>query len=210
MRYPGRYALLNDNETLVDVINRAGGLGREAFAEGTSLYRTLDQKGFVVTDLADALRHPNSNHNHILKEGDIITIPKREDLVTIRVANTKAFEVITAPLIANGLINAAYTPHKRAKWYIHQYAAGFGKNAKKNHVTVEQPNGKINHTSDYLFFKIYPRVKPGSIVSVGAKPVKEKTATKEKKPLDWDKAFTQILSVTATLATVIVAAAALK
>lgn len=210
VRYPGRYALINDNETLVDIINRAGGLSKEAFADGTSLYRVQGEKGFVVTDLVDAMRRPGSNHNHLLKEGDIITIPKREDLVTIRTANTKAFEVITAPLIANGLINAAYTPHKRANWYIHQYVAGFGKNAKKNHVTVEQPNGKINHTRDFLFFKIFPKVKPGSIVAVGAKPVKEKTATKEKKPLDWDKAFTQILSVTATLATVIVAAAALK
>ncbi|HRI61530.1 MAG TPA: SLBB domain-containing protein, partial [Saprospiraceae bacterium] len=210
VRYPGRYALITDNETLVDVISRAGGLSREAFAEGAWLYRTEGQRGFVVTDLADAMRKPSSIHNQILKEGDIINIPKRENLVTIRTANTRAVEVITAPLIANGLISASYTPHKRADWYIHQYAAGFGNNAKKTRVTVEQPNGKINHTRNHLFFKAYPKVTPGSIITVGGKPVKDKKVQAEKKPFDWDKAFTQILAVTATLATVIVAVAALN
>lgn len=210
VRYPGRYALINDNETLVDIINRAGGLSKEAFAEGASLYRVEGQKGFVVTDLADAMRNFRSTHNHILKEGDLIRVPKREDLVTIRTANTRAFEIITAPLIANGLINTAYTPGKRADWYIHHYTAGFGKNAKRTRVTVEQPNGKINHTRNHLFFKSYPKVTPGSTITVGSKPVKEKKAEKEKKPLDWDKAFTQILATAATLATVVVAVAALK
>jgi protein involved in polysaccharide export with SLBB domain len=210
VRYPGRYALINDNETLLDIINRAGGLSLEASAEGVSLFRTEGQKGYVVTNLPKAQRNPSSTYNHILKEGDIIKIPKREDLVTIRTANTKAAEVITAPLIANGLINAAYTPDKRADWYIYQYAAGFGQQAKRNRVTVEQPNGKINHTKNFLFFKSYPKVTPGSIVTVGAKPVKEKKEQKPKEPFNWDKALTQILAVTATLSTVIVAVAALN
>jgi len=210
VRYPGRYALISDNETLVDVINRAGGLTAEAFAEGISLFRSEGQKGFVVTNYNEALYRPRSPYNHILKEGDLINVPKREDLVTIRTTNTKAFEIITAPRIANGLINAAYTPGKRADWYIFRYAAGFGQNAKRNRVTVEQPNGKINHTRNFLLFKSYPKVTPGSIVTVGSKPVKEKKAVAEKKPFDWDKAFTQILSLTATLATVVVAVSALK
>jgi hypothetical protein len=130
--------------------------------------------------------------------------------VTIRTANTKASEVITAPLIANGLINAAYTSGKRADWYVHQYAAGFGEKAKRNRVTVEQPNGKINHTRNFLFFKSYPKVTPGSIVTVGSKPEKPPKAAKEKKDFDWDKALTQILAVTATMATVIIAVSAIK
>ncbi|GAB4497604.1 MAG: hypothetical protein OHK0019_31490 [Saprospiraceae bacterium] len=210
VRYPGRYALVKYNETLADIITRAGGLSPEAFTDGATLFRTENQKGYVVTNLTEALSEPSSTHNHILKAGDIIKIPKRENLVSIRTANTKAAEVITAPLIANGLINAAYTPGKRADWYIDQYAAGFGKNAKRNRVTVEQPNGKINHTKTFLFIKTYPKVTPGSIVTVGSKPVKEKKVSKEKKDFDWDKALTQILAVAATLSTVIVAVAALN
>lgn len=210
VRFPGRYALISDNETMSDVIVRAGGLTPEAFADGATFYRFEGGKGYVVTDLAEAQRRPQSPHNHILKEGDLIRIPKREDLVSIRAANTRAFEVITAPMIANGLINVAYEPRKQADWYVHRYAAGFGKNAKRTHVTVEQPNGKINRTRNFLFFKSYPKVTPGSIITVGSKPAKMPKAEKEKKSVDWDKALTQILSVTATLATVVVAIAALK
>jgi hypothetical protein len=210
VRFPGRYALISDNETLSDVIVRAGGLTPEAFADGATFFRFEGGKGYVVTDLAEAQRRPESPHNHILKEGDLIRIPKREDLVSIRTANTRAFEVITAPLIANGLINVAYEPRKHADWYVHRYAAGFGKNAKRTHVTVEQPNGKINRTRNFLFFKSYPKVTPGSVITVGSKPAKTPKAEKEKKSIDWDKALTQILSVTATLATVVVAIAALK
>lgn len=210
VRYPGRYALISDNETLSDVIQRAGGLSSEAFSEGTSLYRTLDQKGYVVTDLSEALRNYRSLHNHILKDGDVITVPKREDLVTIRTPNTRASEVIIAPLIASGLINVAYTPGKRAGWFIRKYAAGFGKTAQRTHVTVQQPNGKINRTTNFGLFKIYPRVTKGSVIIVGGKPHREKTQEKEKKPIDWDKAFTQILATAGTLATVLLAVSALK
>lgn len=210
VRYPGRYALIKYNETMVSVITRAGGLSPEAFAEGASLYRSEGQKGFVVTDLGDALRDERSSHNHILKEGDIIRVPKREDLVTVRTANTRAAEVVTAPLIANGLINVAYTPRKRAGWYVHKYAAGFGKTAKRTHVTVEQPNGKINHTRNFLFFKSYPKVTHGSVITVGAKPEKVKAAPKEKKSIDWDKALTQILATAGTMATILLAVRALN
>jgi protein involved in polysaccharide export with SLBB domain len=210
VRYPGRYALINDNETLWDVIERAGNLTPEAFASGASLFRAEAQKGYIVTNLEEALRNPSSSYNHILKEGDIIKVPKREDLVSIRTANTKAAEIITAQLIANGLINVAHTKHKRAHWYIFEYAAGFGQNAKRTRVTVEQPNGKINHTRNFLIFKSYPKVTPGSIINVGSKPVKPKKAAREKKEFDWDKAFTQILATVGTLATVAVAVAALK
>ena len=210
VRYPGRYALISDNETLSDLIQRAGGLSSESFAEGTSLYRQKEQKGYVVTDLSQALRNYRSIHNHILKDGDIITVPKREDLVSIRIGNTRASEVISAPLIASGLINVAYSPGKRAGWFIRKYTAGFGKNAKRTHVTVEQPNGKINRTLNFGLFKVYPRVTKGSVISVGARPEKVKKEPAEKKPIDWDKAFTQILATVGTLATVLLAVSALK
>ena len=210
VRYPGRYALINENETLVDVINRAGGLSPEAFAEGASLYRSEGQKGFVVTDLADAMRNRRSSHNHILKERDVIRIPKREDLVTVGTANTRAAEVITAPLIANGLINVAYAPGRRAGWYVRTYAAGFGKTAKRTHVTVEQPNGQINHTRNFILFKSYPKVTHGSIITVGSKPEKVKAAAKEKKTIDWDKALTQVLATAGTMATILLAVKALN
>ncbi|MCY7329258.1 MAG: SLBB domain-containing protein, partial [Saprospiraceae bacterium] len=210
VRYPGRYALLSNNERLVDIINRAGGLSPEAFKEGSSLYRQDGGKGFVVTNFKEALRNLKSPHNHILKEGDIIKIPKREDLVSIRTAYTQAADILKASIIANGLINVAYYPHKRAGWYIRHYAAGFGERAIPSRVSVERPNGKINRTIGFGFL-IYPKVTKGSIISVAGKPLKViKPTDPSKKKFDWDKALTQILATLGTLATVTIAAAALN
>lgn len=211
VRYPGRYALLNDNETLAEVVQRAGGLSPEAFAEGATLFRTEGGKGYVVTNLGEALRSRTSPHNHILKENDRIAVPKREDLVSIRTAYTNASEVLKSGLLTSGLINVAHHSGKRAGWYVREYAAGFDKKAKRSRVTVEQPSGKISRTLNWGLFRWYPKVTKGSVVSVGGKPVKEKKAKNgERKGVDWDKALPQVLATLGTLATVALAAAALS
>lgn len=212
VRYPGRYALVGDNETLADVVQRAGGLSPEAFAEGATLFRSEGNKGYVVTNLGEALSSRNSPHNHILKENDRITIPKREDLVSIRTAYTNASEVLKSSLLTVGQINVAYQAGKRAGWYVREYAAGFDKKAQRSRVTVEQPNGKISRTTNWGLFKIYPKVTKGSVISVGGKPVKEKKQRPagEKKGVDWDKALPQVLATLGTLATVALAASALS
>jgi hypothetical protein len=210
VKYPGRYALTVRNERLTEVIRQAGGLTEESFVEGATLLRANGKKGLVVTDLADALANANSPHNHILQEGDTITIPKREDLVGIKIQNTKATELYADRFLPYGQINVAFSPGKRADWYIKNYSAGFSKNAARSKVSVIQLNGKINRTVRVWPFRIYPKVQKGAVVSVGGKPVKEKTEPKEKKEINWDKALTQILATVGTLATITLAIAALK
>ena len=46
VKFPGPYALTSPIETLTDVINRAGGLEKWAFANGTTLIRKSNSKGF--------------------------------------------------------------------------------------------------------------------------------------------------------------------
>lgn len=210
VRYPGKYALINDNETLADLVERAGGLSEEAFPEGATLVRKEDNKGFVVTNLREAMRSRNSPSNHILRQGDSITVPKRQDLVSIQTPNTEASKVLQPRLLQVGQINVAYNAGKRAGWYIRKYAAGFSKTASRKGVVVNQPNGKINRTRNFGLFKIYPKITKGSVVVVGAKPVKEKKIEKNKKGIDWDKALAQILATVGALATVIVAVTALN
>jgi len=211
VRYPGRYALLNDNETLAEVVQRAGGLSPEAFAEGATLFRAEGGKGYVVTNLGEALSNQASPHNHILKEYDRISIPKREDLVSIRTAYTNASEVLKSNLLSSGMLNVAHKPGKRAGWYVREYAAGFDKKARRSRVTVEQPSGKISRTVNWGLFRWYPKATKGSTISVGGKPAKEKKQKNgERKGVDWDKALPQVLATLGTLATVALAAAALK
>jgi protein involved in polysaccharide export with SLBB domain len=210
--YPGRYALLDNNEPLSNVIKRAGGLTGEAYAPGATLYRTENAKGFIVTRLDLLLRKPGIDEDHILKPGDVINVPKALTLVTIRTANTHAGDVYQDPITSNGQINVAYTSNKRAGWYVREYAAGFAKKANRKRVTVAQPNGKINRTINLGLFRIYPKVVKGSVVTVPAKPVKEKKeeTKKEGKGVDWDKALSQILAVASTMATIALAISALN
>ena len=108
-----------------------------------------------------------------------------------------------------GQINVAWHRGKRAGWYIKEYAGGFSKNAHRKKVKVEQPNGKINRTRNFLLFRHYPKVVKGSIVMVPAKPVKEKK-TREKSTVDWDKKLTQILAVTGVITSAAIAIAAFR
>jgi protein involved in polysaccharide export with SLBB domain len=211
VRYPGRYALVHNNEKLSELITEAGGLTEESFPAGATMLRGIGKRGYVVTDLEEAMRDANSPHNHILHEGDTITIPKREDLVSISIPNTRARELYANRYLPYGLINVAYHPGRRAGWYIKNFAAGFGKEGLKSKVTVLLPNGKINRTWRFFgIFRVYPRVSKGAVVSVGSKAERPVVPVKEKKEINWDKALTQILATVGTLATVTLAVTALK
>lgn len=209
INYPGHYALLDNNEALSSVIARAGGLTPESFAAGATVYRSEGNKGLVVAKLDRALKDPQSPQNIILQGGDLITVPKSESLVSIRTANTLAGEVYARKFALNGQINTAFMPRKRAGWYIRHYAAGFNRNADSSKVTVEYPNGRIRGTSDFGLFRVYPKIVKGAIISVGAKPPKAPD-NKEKKSIDWDKAFTQILAAATATATILLAVSALN
>lgn len=186
VKYPGPYALIDDNEKLTNLIKRAGGLTKESFPKGATLYRQDEGTGFIVLRLDEAMKNNKNIHNFILKQGDIITIPKQKDLVAI-IGATKAVELYPDNVARVGKINVAYHKRKRAKWYVNEYAAGVGENGKSKLITVEYPNGEIKRTKNFLFFKVYPKVTEGSVVKVGVKPPKppRKEGDKERKKIDW-------------------------
>ena len=194
VKYPGPYALIDDNEKLTNLIKRAGGLTKESFPAGATLYREDGGTGFVVLRLDEALKSNNDIHNFILKKGDVITIPKQKDLVTITGA-TRAIELYPENIAKSGKINVAYHKRKRAKWYVDEYAAGIGENGRSRLITVEYPNGEIKRTKNFLFFKVYPQVTEGSVVKVGVKPPKPPKAAGEKREkIDWGKTLADSLA----------------
>jgi protein involved in polysaccharide export with SLBB domain len=199
--YPGFYALLSPNEPLSSVIERAGGLTPEASAEGTTLYRTEEKTGYIVTQLEVALKQKRGRYDLPLRDGDIISVPKSKDIVTINVVNTQASEFYADRFIRNGKINVAYEPGKNAKWYVNNYAAGLAKGGRWRFVTVEDPNGRISKTKQLGLGLDFPEPRKGSIVNVGTKKKKPEKAKGGKK-VDWDKAFTQILTAVTAAATV--------
>jgi protein involved in polysaccharide export with SLBB domain len=204
--YPGTYALTSKNEKLLDVIKRAGGLSAEAFPEGATLNRSEDGIGIIVTRLDKVLNKPNSRFNYVMKEGDIIAIPKSQDLVTVKLGATLAEELYPDRIAERDKISVAFHSGKRAKWYINKYAAGIDRKARarKRFISVEYPNGELRRGN----FLISPKTKIGSVVSTGVKPkkVKEPKPEKEKKStVDWDKALSQILAVATVFATLTIA-----
>lgn len=207
--YPGRYALVYDNETLSSVIKRAGGLSPEGDAAACTVFRTEKNKGLIITRLQEALAKPGSNEDHYLKPGDVITVPKMEGLVTIKGQNTDLKQIVKSNINSGNQINAAHYPGHRAGWYVREYAGGFAKDAQRRRVTVEMPNGKISRTKHFLFIKVYPKVEPGATVYVPVKPPK-KGKTENKKSVDWDKKLTQILAFTSMITSSIIAYSALK
>ena len=176
VNYPGQYALLEDNQKLGSTIVQAGGLSFEAFPAGATLYRPQENIGYVVIDLDKAMKEKTSNANIVLKEGDVIDIPKTKDIVSIKGA-TQANELYQSRILTNGVVNIAFDGNKSAWYYVDKYAAGVNKDGRKKLIVVEQPNGVVKRTKDFFFFKVYPKVQKGSVISVG---YAEKKADKEK------------------------------
>lgn len=195
VKYPGPYSLIADNERLLDVIQRAGGLTLEAFPEGATLYRPDGGVGYIIVDLEKVLTNKKDRTNFILRKGDVIQIPKQKDLVTIKGA-TRAIELYPDKVLEGGKINVAYRKGKSAKWYVDKYAAGVGENGKRKLITVEHANGEIERTKNFLFFRNYPSVREGSVVTVGTKPPKPKKEKEEgeKEKVNWGKTIADSLA----------------
>ncbi len=184
--FPGKYDLVNDNERVFNVIKRAGGITKEGFAAGATLYRLYESVGYIVMDLSEVMRNPKSKFNFILRDGDIIEIPKQKDVVTI-MGETKAREIYPDKILRAGKFNVPYEGRKSARWYVDNYAAGIGKEGRARLITVEQPNGQIERTKNYIFFKVYPKIQKGSKITVGKVVKTERQKKREKKEIDWAK-----------------------
>lgn len=207
IKYPGQYALLNDEERLASVIKRAGGLTTDAYAEGASIIRTQDDKGLLVSNIKAALRDSNSKFNYLLKEGDFISIPKNYNLVTISITNTKALDLYPNDFLINNKINVPFEETKKARWYVKEYAAGVGHKISRSNIAVRYLNGKLKRTKSFAFVNFYPKIKPGSIISISdsfKKPKKNKAKKIERQRVNWEKLLSNVFqSVTLGVTTVL-------
>ncbi len=182
VKYPGVYTLLSKDEKIDDVIKRAGGLNRFAFAEAATLYRPTLPGGYIVLKLNDALKSEKSKYNFSLREGDILTIPTVTDFVSIRGSSIEYLSVLD-----KDQVNAPYVGSRRAKYYINEFGNGFTKESWRKKTYVIQPNAKINRTKNFIVFKVYPKVTKGSTIYVVEKEKKEKQIKKETEPFNWNK-----------------------
>lgn len=174
VRFPGRYSLVTKDERLLSVINRAGGLTPQAYANGVRFFRAAGNVGRIGIELARLLRDPTHRDNLILEAGDSVHIPAF--MPTVRVEGA-----VNAPT------SVAYVPGRGIDYYINA-AGGFARNADKGGKFVQQPNGSIEKGG---------RPEPGAVVVVPAKDPSEQ-------PFDWVGLFTNLAQIISATATVII------
>jgi len=158
VRSPGTYSLRTKQDRLADLLDRAGGLTRQAYAQGVRFYRLDSGVGRIDIDLVGALRDRTSRDNVILQPGDSIFIPEYEPSVRVQGAVNSAGSVL-------------WQQGRGLEYYI-SAAGGFAHTADKGKVSVRYANGQVRTRHRALLVSSNPKPGPGSEVFV---PVRDTT-----------------------------------
>lgn len=179
---PGLYQLTARAERFSSVLERAGGLTGAANVDGVRLIRDGVPVG---VDYTDAVANRGSLEDPVLEDGDRIVVPGVDNTVLVRGAVVFESRVIHRPGMSLGD-------------FIDQ-AGGYSSEADEGRTSVEYPNGARATVSRTLWiFKNSPRVEPGSVIFVPARPERDGG-------FDWDTALSRVLAVGSTLATIFIA-----
>jgi polysaccharide export outer membrane protein len=185
VRYPGRYTLKSKTEKIGDLIQRAGGLTADAYAEGVVFLRPRNNVGRIGIELSDVLRHSKSHDNLPLVDGDSIFIPRFNPVVNVQGA-------------VNSPVAVTYAPGKTIEYYI-RAAGGPTVRADVKRAYVTQPNGKLEaRQSHFLLPDAIPKPQPGSMVVVPNRDPLDK-------PVDFLTSIGTITQVLAGLVAVLIA-----
>lgn len=123
------------------------------------------RNNYVGIDLEKILEKPGSETDLILEDGDVLRIPKQQQVVRVN------GEVLFPSSIV-------YSKGKSFKSYVSN-AGGFSDYASRGKSYVVYPNGTVKGTGRFLFFRSYPGIKPGSEVYVPKKQFKRGISTAE-------------------------------
>jgi len=197
VKFPGIYPILDKNETVLDLIERAGGLTPYAYIQGAKLTRPDNQLQTTIFELKDAFKDPKSRANMILKNGDLIEISTVNQLVSIRGGAVKYPDLDTTETV-----NGKFVPGKSARWYIKHYAGGFKKGALKKSTMVIYPNRKVDYTRSVMGIKNYPTVdNEGALITVDMKKKTPKPPKGPESALNWNIVLPSIIAAVTSIAT---------
>ncbi len=205
--FEGNYSVTKKNERLSDLIAKAGGVTPDAYIKGARLLRKMTEEELrrkkdmlrlttqggkdsisvstldlsdvysVGIDLQKALKNPGSDHDMVLREGDILYVP--EFISTVKING--------AVMYPNTVL---FQPNQKLSYYINQ-AGGYGNRAKKSKAYVIYMNGTVAK----LKSGNSSMIEPGCEIIVPSKDEKKRMSTAE---------ILGMGSTTASLATMIV------
>lgn len=209
VKYPGLYALAAEEIHLSDIIKQAGGFNPIADKVHANLFRVEGKKGMIGVDLEKAMKKQGSRkYDPVLLPGDVVTIPAYQNTVGIRIKGTRQADLVKTGVRMDQkslteVVNFIYTSPRSARWYIREYAGGFSRKADRGTVAVSYPDGSAQGTRRFLFFRNYPTIRPGAVISLTER--EEKVKGEGDKKVNWDNVFSKILAVGTTMAVLITA-----
>ena len=141
--YEGDYSLEKRDETVAEIISRAGGISPYASINDLQVYRNGLRIGIE-----------ESESPLYLLPGDQIVVPRKNNFVTVTgaVFNEQLIEFHSGRL--GEYISAV---------------GGTKNNANLRKAYVQYPNGMYKKTHRFLFMKFFPRIQPGSKIFVPEK-----------------------------------------
>jgi protein involved in polysaccharide export with SLBB domain len=123
----------------------------------TAPQELLQEPDMVAINLHKIMMHPRSSDDLILEEGDVLSIPKMPETVSV-----------TGEVLMPAMIR--YQKGKSLQYYI-KHSGGFSSKALERKTYVIYPNGSMDATSSFLGIKAYPEVTAGSRIVVPVKPI---------------------------------------
>lgn len=209
VRFPGTYVLEDNRTQLSDIIKMAGGLLDDADPYAF-LFRTYNNRGRIGVNLKKAVNRSNSlSQDPILMDGDVVNVLRQENTVTILETGTQMANYVGPGADGDERL-IVYHGNHNAAWYIRHYAGGFGKTADRNSVTVTMPNSQAEGTGHFLFFRLYPKVQPGSTIALRTDPDKERELLEPKEKVNWDQMYSRIITSVTSISTIILLVQNLK
>ena len=129
INFPGIYPILKDNETILNIINRAGGLSPRAYEKGIIL--TRNNQRVILEGL-----------NNVVRDGDQINVPQISNVVEIK------GEVFNPGLIS-------FKSNRKINKYL-QIAGGLTPNADLNNILVYYVDGSVKIKKRFSNINIEP------------------------------------------------------
>jgi protein involved in polysaccharide export with SLBB domain len=152
--FPGNFALERRDETIKDIITRAGGLTQYGSIEDLQVFRNGTRIGVNLEQNA------SKDMSLLMLPGDSLFISRNDPFVQI----------------IGGVYNPQLIRFESSSFKSYISAAGGVKNkASLSKAYIQYGNGINRKTTHFLFIKIYPTVKPGSKIIVPDVPEKEST-----------------------------------
>jgi len=129
INFPGIYPILKDNETILNIINRAGGLSPRAYEKGIIL--TRNNQRVILEGL-----------NNVVRDGDQINVPQISNVVEIK------GEVFNPGLIS-------FKSNRKINQYL-QIAGGLTPNADLNNILVYYVDGSVKIKKRFSNINVEP------------------------------------------------------